>query len=374
MKINRILVTGDDAWIGRHHGLFDCLSQRVTHLDYLPISEVYRGGFLKIVSFLQSILYRIVSKFSVNAAERIFRKNKQAFITKTKQTELKISHLAEHPDLVFHVFAAYSPFWEKSSIPYVMYLDYTMVLAVKNWTDWAPFTNKRQLLDWQECEDRVYQRASHLFTFNNVTYNSLVLDYRVDPQKITIIGSAGNIKYHAEEKQFGNQQILFNASDFKRKGGDLVLSAFQQVKKALPNAKLVIIGKKIPNLPPEVINPGKISSREKLHEIFLQTDIVLAPSYCDPFPTFVLEAMSYGIPCIVTDRDGMPEIVDHQVNGIVISEINPNVLASEVIGLLTDIPLLSSFSQAAKYKIDTKFNWNKIANKVLDTLENTLLS
>jgi len=370
MKITKILVTGDDIFLHRHRGLFDAISKHINQLDYLPISKINKDNLIDFIAwFITKLLYKVIGKFSLKTADRIFHKNSQVFINKTKKIERKIGQLEYIPDIVFHVFSMYRPFWHRADIPYVMYLDYTMALAVKNWSAWAPFNNERELLAWWKCERESYERAYHLFTFSHVTQSSLIQDYKISPEKITVVGSAGNIQeFYQGEKKKGTQQILFNASDFERKGGDLVLAAFSQVRQLIPNATLVIIGKKLAISQPGVINLGKVSSRLHLQDIFLKTDVVVAPAYCDPFPTFVLEAMSYGIPCIVTNRDGMPEIVDDRINGIVISEVVPEILAKEIINLLTNTDLLASFSQAAKLKIETKFNWENIASKILDVL------
>ena len=219
-----------------------------------------------------------------------------------------------------------------------------------------------------ECERHAYERAYHIFTFNKVARNSLIADYNIQPDKISVVGSAGNFKESYEgEKTFGSQQILFNGSDFERKGGNLVLAAFKQVKQVIPNAKLVIIGRKILIEESGIINLGNISASE-LRKLFLNTDLVVAPAYCDPFPAFLLEAMNYGVPCVVTNKDGMPEIVEDQVDGIVISEIEKNILAEQIINLLLNPTLLESFSQAARWKLRTKYKWDNIANRMLDIL------
>jgi glycogen synthase len=54
-----------------------------------------------------------------------------------------------------------------------------------------------------------------------------------------------------------------------------------------------------------------------MRELFLSSDLVLAPSRCDPFPTFLIEAMNFGLPCVASDVDGLPEIVEHEVTGLV---------------------------------------------------------
>ena len=92
------------------------------------------------------------------------------------------------------------------------------------------------------------------------------------------------------------------------------------MKKALPEAKLVIIGRKLTIHEDGIDNPGRISSLTEMRDLFLKTDLVVAPSRCEPFQEFLLEAMNYGVPCIVSDSDGMPEIIDNGVNGIVIAQ------------------------------------------------------
>ena len=365
MKIKNVLVTGDDNFIYRYKSLFTAMSKQGIEVDYLPLSKVYEGNAFDV--FMQ-FLYRVIYKLSLSTADRLFHKTKRAYIAKSQKLEMKIRQRESTPDLVFHIFGMYSPFWHKSEIPYVMYLDYTMNLATQNWSPWSPFKNQEELAGWMECERHAYERAYHIFTFNKVAKNSLIADYNIQPDKISVVGSAGNFKESYEgEKTFGSQQILFNGSDFERKGGSLVLTAFKQVKEVVPNAKLVIIGKKILSEESGIINLGKISA-SKLQEQFLKTDLVVAPGYCDPFPAFLLEAMNYGIPCVVTNKDGMPEIVAHQVDGIVISEMKADILAKEIINLLLNPTLLKSFSQAAREKMRTKYKWDNIANKMLDIL------
>ncbi|MBW4560912.1 MAG: glycosyltransferase family 4 protein [Mojavia pulchra JT2-VF2] len=368
MKLKKILVTGDDNFIYRYKSLFTAISKNAIELDYLPLSKVYQDNFFDV--FMQ-FLYRFIYKFSLSTADRLFHKTKRAYIAKSQKLEFKIGQLEYTPDLVFHIFGMYSPFWHKSDIPYVMYIDYTMNLAAQNWSPWAPFKNQEELADWMECERQAYERAYHIFTFSNVAKKSLIADYNIQPYKINVVGSSGNFQEsYKGEKTFGSQQILFNGSDFERKGGNLVLAAFKQVKQIIPNAKLVIIGKKI--LIEEsgitgIINPGKISISE-LQDLFLKTDLVVAPAYCDPFPTFLLEAMNYGVPCVVTNKDGMPEIVEHQVDGIVISEMKADILAEEIINLLLNPTLLESFSKAARCKMITKYKWENIAKEILNIL------
>ncbi len=131
---------------------------------------------------------------------------------------------------------------------------------------------------------------------------------------------------------------------------------------------MVIIGKKLAIHEDGIDNPGRISSLSDMRNLFLETDLVVAPAYCEPFGLFLVEAMNYGVPCIVSASGGMPEIVDNGVNGIVIHQPTSDILANHIINLLRNKSLLSSMSQQARHKVKNKLNWNNVANTIFQVL------
>jgi glycogen synthase len=357
MEINKIAVTGEPFFLDRHQFLFTELATHFEHLEFIPReNEWYEAGITK----------RLIKAFytlrtgSRDQANSLFQKNEQAFILKSKRTEQKIYQLAYTPDLIFHVFSTYSPFWNPSDIPYAMYLDYTMGLAEKGWLPWASFINRQERDAWFRRERQAYERAQHIFTMSQVVKNSLIQDYGINAEKVTSVGASGNFREpYQGQKKLGTQRILFNGSDFERKGGDIVFAAFERVKKALPNARLVVIGK-------EIENPGAIASFSDLEKLFLSSDLVVAPARCEPFGVFLVEAMNYGVPCIVSENawNGIPEFLDHELDSIVLKELNPQLLADYMITLLSNPVYLELMSQAARRKVQNQLNWHHIAKTI----------
>ena len=363
MEIKKLLITGDPEFIYRHQFLFEAMLPYCDRLEILSRDESLK---IKI-----SVLFQKFSQvFSTNKKPSSFHKSGKAFILKSQQVENKIRSLSYTPDLVFHLYGLWSPFWDKSDIPYTMLLDYTMSLAEKTWLPWVPFINQKERDFWIDCERQAYERSHHIFTMSNLVKFSLIESYGIDTQKITVIGSSGNFKEPYEgNKIFGSKQILFNGSDFERKGGELVIAAFKQVKQVIPEAKLVIIGKKLASCENGIDNPGSISIADT-RSLLLKTDLVVAPAYCEPFGLFLVEAMNYGVPCIVSANGGMPEIVDNEVNGVVIDLPTSDLLATQIIRLLSNVSLLKSMSIQAREKVRTKFNWSNIAKNIIQTLSN----
>jgi glycogen(starch) synthase len=360
-----ILATGESPYLSRHAFLFQTLSSHCKQLQILQRQNEWYEA--RIPRLLLKYLYTL-RVFSKSKADTLFQKNQREFIAKSQRFEQEILQLGFAPDLVFHIFNTFSPSWNEYNVPYVLYLDYTMALSEQNKLSWAYFLNRTDRDGWMTCEQQLFQQAKHIFSQSQVVKNSLVKDYQISPDRIAVVGASGNFQEPYDgEKFFGSQQILFNGSDFHRKGGPLVLAAFKQVKQVLPDAKLVVIGKKMVMQQEGIENPGQVSP-ETLKELFLTSDLVLAPADCDPFPRFVMEAMNYGVPCIVSDRDGMPEIVDHSLNGIVIDKPTPSSLATTIVDLLSYPDRLEVMSQAAQHKIRTHLNWNNVVSQITSTL------
>ena len=162
MEIKHVLVTGEPFFLDRHQFLFKSLSSHFEQLCFLPRpSEWYEAKLPR--TALKGLLK--LRTGDLNRANAVFQKNKTAFVMKSQRAERDIQQLDNLPDLVFQVFGTYSPFWNHSEIPYVMYLDYTTALAEKNWSSWATFLDRRSRDAWFECEQLAYARGKAHFLY-----------------------------------------------------------------------------------------------------------------------------------------------------------------------------------------------------------------
>jgi glycogen synthase len=364
MTVKNMLISGDINFVNRYSFLFKAIGSQCDRLSYLYGDKPFESNFL---NQLAKIPHKL--KYQISASHAIKSQSTgKAFIEKSRQTGRRIRRLSEQPSFVLQIFGMYAPFWEPSDIPYGMFLDYTAILAHQSQN--LPLS--QDFRDWQTCERLAYQRARHLFPMSQVVKSSLVNDYSISADKITVVGSFANRHpLYQGEKKFGGKQLLFNGSDFERKGGDLVLKAFKQIRKFVPEAKLIVIGKKIDKIDAHedgVINIGKIESVEQMRQLFLETDVILAPGRCDPFPSFTIEGMNYGVPCVVSNKDGMPEIVDRDINGVVVDTLTPDAIAEKAIDLLNNIPVLTSMSKQARQKVKLQLNCDSVAQKIIQAL------
>ena len=76
----------------------------------------------------------------------------------------------------------------------------------------------------------------------------------------------------------------------------------------------------------------------------------------DGLPTVLLEAMATGMPVISTDLTGIPEIIDHDVNGLIVPQGDAVALADALEDLLGDPVRRERMGIAARFKVEQSFD------------------
>jgi glycosyltransferase involved in cell wall biosynthesis len=83
----------------------------------------------------------------------------------------------------------------------------------------------------------------------------------------------------------------------------------------------------------------------------------------------VIEAMSYGIPPIVTNVGGLPELVVDRESGYVIPPNDPQSLARHIIDLYDHPEIRNRLGENARVRIDTHFNINATVEETRKVFE-----
>ena len=89
-------------------------------------------------------------------------------------------------------------------------------------------------------------------------------------------------------------------------------------------------------------------------------------------PRAVIEAMCLGVPPIVTDVGGMPELVEDGKSGRVVPPGNPRALADAMIAILIDRDLRDTCGQNARLRIEEHFNIKTTITRMATLFEETL--
>ena len=93
-------------------------------------------------------------------------------------------------------------------------------------------------------------------------------------------------------------------------------------------------------------------------EFLPQIDILILPSWEEPFGIVVLEAMAAGVSVIATDAGGPPEILDHGRAGVLVQPRDPSSLVDAVRQLASDDALRHQLRERAVERIRTHYDIN----------------
>ncbi|MCX6162787.1 MAG: glycosyltransferase family 4 protein [Ignavibacteriae bacterium] len=184
-------------------------------------------------------------------------------------------------------------------------------------------------------------------------------------------------------KPCGKIKLLFIGTVEERKGLIYLLHAIAKMKEI--NLELVIAGKfsdnddyymKLRNFISEsgisdrIIFSGRISQHE-LMKLLAESDIFVFPSLWEGYGMVVCEAMSSGLPVIISDIPSLHSIVDNGINGLMVKPRDSDSLKEAIIKVVTDSALMETLSKNAFIKSRSFPSWDDTANefrKILDTI------
>ncbi len=108
---------------------------------------------------------------------------------------------------------------------------------------------------------------------------------------------------------------------------------------------------------------GYVHDQRKIN-FLCRGDIFLFPShYQEGMPYALLEAMAAGLPVIATSTGGIPEIIEHNINGILISPGEPTKLSQAINKLLANHQLREEFGTKNRYKAETEYDIKVVCEK-----------
>lgn len=112
----------------------------------------------------------------------------------------------------------------------------------------------------------------------------------------------------------------------------------------------------------------KVLSVYRQATLFTLPCVIAADGNRDGLPTVLLEAMACGLPALSTNVTGVPEIIDHGVNGLLVEPGDAAALAEAITTLLYDPDRLRRMGQAARLKAEGAFDLRRNVNQLREWL------
>ena len=152
-----------------------------------------------------------------------------------------------------------------------------------------------------------------------------------------------------------------------RKGTNLLVEAVNKLSSLMPAGafQLLLFGEAGEDTKQSLICEthyfGPVTSDLRLSMLYAAADVFVAPSRQENLANTVLEAMACGRPCVAFDIGGMPDAIDHCLNGYLAKPYDTDDLAAGILWGLTKTT--SVHRESARKKIETFFNQELQANQ-----------
>ena len=96
------------------------------------------------------------------------------------------------------------------------------------------------------------------------------------------------------------------------------------------------------------------------------------PSDRDGIPNVLVEAMAAGAPVVATAVSGIPELVEHEVNGLLIEPDDPQALADALLRLHDDPELTRRLTRNGRETVRERFDGDRLARALADLFREAL--
>jgi glycosyltransferase involved in cell wall biosynthesis len=321
-------------------------------------------------------LFNAVRSFHPNRSywrER-FYKNIWAFQTRSRLVAAHLRSLGDQVDVVLQVGVLFDACWGCMGIPNVIYTDYTAHLsAQKQEHGRSPFT-QRQREQWIELERQAFRRAAHICTRSQFVRASIIADYGIDSDRVSVIGGGANFAKlpTPEMHKKGRPTVLFIGKDLYRKGGDLLLKAFARARLQAPQARLLLVTEDSVDdcLPLDGVEVIRATwNRSVIEALYRRADLFVLPSRLETWGDVLLEAMAYELPCIGVAGEAMEEIIQDGATGLIVPSNDVGALTAALSRLLTDEPLRQRWGQAARQRLEIKYTWPRVVEQIAPIIE-----
>lgn len=112
--------------------------------------------------------------------------------------------------------------------------------------------------------------------------------------------------------------------------------------------------------------------RDKLAEEFAKSSALILPTFEDNCPMVVLEAMAAGLPVAASRVGGVPDLVDHDVTGLLFNPENMENIRECIEFFISNPDFRNTAGQAGKKKALEKFHPSQIAQRHIEIYQEVL--
>lgn len=227
---------------------------------------------------------------------------------------------------------------------------------------------------WRQCIRLCLKRAAAIVVPYHVTKDYLIQQLATDPRKIHVVnyGVDHDVYFERPELERVKRRVLYVGEVARSKGVEVLIRAFAEVQKRVPDAELLIGGKRAKDQPllEELAQSLSIQNlsflgfipESDLADHYRKTTVMVFPSHCG-FGLSTLEAMACGTPVVGVKALDAPEFFADA--GLLAEPDNVPELADCLARVLESRELQAELNKKALARAQL-FSWARTARETAD--------
>jgi len=289
-----------------------------------------------------------------------------------------------------HLLMGFAPRIDFDLIHAHDWMTYPAALAVAGMTG-KPLVIHVHSTEFDRSGERVNQRvydieragmhgATQVIAVSNLTRNICMARYGVPAEKITVVYNSVNLNGSPVQEgpvafKRDERLVLFLGRITMQKGPEYFVAAAKKVLEKMDNVKFVMAGngdmfRRVIELAADLGIGHKILftgflQGDDVDKVFRMADLFVMPSVSEPFGLVPLEAISQGVPVIISKQSGVSEVITHALK---VDFWDINEMANKIIAVLRHAPLRETLKKHAHFEI-RKFSWHDASQACLKVYE-----
>lgn len=231
-------------------------------------------------------------------------------------------------------------------------------------------------------EKRALKNADALLSVSKFTADVTNTIFGLNKDFTIIPNPINSSLFQSDNENWHQDNIILYFGSIIRKKGLLELPLiFNKVIEKNPNAKLVLVGKDVPD-----IVSGNQSTWQMMQQLFSEeaiknveylngvayseikekiqhASVCVFPSFAEAFPVSWLEAMAMEKAIVASDIGWAKEMIDDGVNGFLVNPTNYELFANRINTFLNNEELCFETGKAARIKIEKCFDIKVLAKQ-----------
>jgi L-malate glycosyltransferase len=215
------------------------------------------------------------------------------------------------------------------------------------------------------------QRIAYQFAHRVVANSSAAVDRLIEEGlpdwKVAPIANGLDMeRYDASARTLPARRVITTVANLRPgKGHDVLLKAAARVIRRMPDVTFQIVGdgpqrEELERLAARLRISTQVQFlgyRDDVPYVLRESDVFAFPSFMEASPNAILEAMAASLPIVATRVGGIPEVIEHERSGLLVSPGDDRALAAALVRLIERPALAAQLGAAARKVVESRFSF-----------------